>query len=133
MTQETVNQDSANTTTTALPTAQDLTLPELPAAPQDATNTPELPAPSQEKKVNRQVLQGKVVSDKMHKTIVVEVEYRKKHPLYKKAIRRTARFKAHDEENTCKMGDVVRIEESRPISKEKHWRLLEIVQKGVQI
>jgi small subunit ribosomal protein S17 len=86
-----------------------------------------------EKKVNRLVLQGKVVSNKMHKTIVVEVEYLKKHRLYKKAIRRHARFKAHDENNECNMGDVVRIEESRPISKEKHWRLLEVVKKGVQL
>ena len=86
-----------------------------------------------EKKVNRLVLTGKVVSNKMDKTIVVEVEYLKKHRLYKKAIRRHARFKAHDQDNTCKVGDLVRIEESRPISKEKHWRLLEIVQKGVQL
>lgn len=86
-----------------------------------------------EKKVNRLVLQGKVVSDKMNKTIVVEVEYLKKHRLYKKAIRQHARFKAHDEDNTCKTGDLVRIEESRPYSKDKHWRLLEIVQRGVQL
>ncbi len=97
------------------------------------TETPAATPAAQEKKVNRLVLQGKVVSDKMAKTIVVEVQYLKKHRLYKKAIRRTARFKAHDEENTCKNGDIVRIEESRPISKDKHWRLLEIVQKGVQL
>jgi small subunit ribosomal protein S17 len=95
------------------------------------TVTDESAAPA--KKVNRLVLTGKVVSNKMDKTIVVEVEYLKKHRLYKKAIRRHKRFKAHDEENTCKTGDVVRIEESRPISKEKHWRLLEIVQRGVQL
>jgi small subunit ribosomal protein S17 len=82
-------------------------------------------------KSNRLVLQGKVVSDKMDKTIVVEVEYLKKHRLYKKAIRRHNRFKAHDENNTSHMGDIVRIEECRPISKEKTWRLIEIVQKGV--
>jgi small subunit ribosomal protein S17 len=82
-------------------------------------------------KSNRLVLQGKVVSDKMDKTIVVEVEYLKKHRLYKKAIRRHNRFKAHDENNTSHMGDIVRIEECRPISKEKTWRLVEIVQKGV--
>ncbi|HEX2915063.1 MAG TPA: 30S ribosomal protein S17 [Chloroflexia bacterium] len=91
------------------------------------------PAADTEKKVNRLVLTGKVVSDKMDKTIVVEVEYLKKHRLYKKSIRRHARFKAHDENNDCKVGDLVRIEESRPISKEKHWRLLEIVQKGVEL
>ncbi len=91
------------------------------------------PVEASEKKVNRLVLTGKVVSDKMSKTIVVEVSYLKKHRLYKKAIRRHKRFKAHDEDNTCKVGDLVRIEESRPISKDKHWRLLEIVQKGVQL
>ena len=84
-----------------------------------------------ETKSNRLVLQGKVVSDKMDKTIVVEVEYLKKHRLYKKAIRRHNRFKAHDEKNTSRVGDIVRIEECRPISKEKTWRLVEIVQKGV--
>ena len=89
-----------------------------------ATATPET-------KSNRLVLQGKVVSDKMDKTIVVEVEYLKKHRLYKKALRRHNRFKAHDEDNTCQVGDIVRIEECRPISKEKTWRLVEIVQKGV--
>ena len=84
-------------------------------------------------KSNRLVLQGKVVSDKMHKTIVVEVEYLKKHRLYKKAIRRHNRFKAHDEDNTSHVGDIVRIEECRPYSKEKSWRLVEIVKKGVVI
>lgn len=90
-------------------------------------------APAPEKKVNRLVLQGKVVSDKMDKTIVVEVEYLKKHRLYKKSIRKNSRYKAHDENNECKIGDVVRIEESRPISKEKTWRMIEIVQKGVEL
>lgn len=83
-----------------------------------------------EKKVNRLTLQGKVISNKMQKTIVVEVEYLKKHRLYKKAIRRHVHFKAHDENNDAKIGDVVRIEESRPFSKDKTWRLVEIVQKG---
>ena len=82
---------------------------------------------------NRLQKVGTVVSDKMNKTIVVEVEYLKKHRLYKKSIRRSTRFKAHDEENTCKVGDVVRIEESRPISKDKSWRLVEIVKRGVQL
>ena len=88
-------------------------------------------ATAPETKSNRLVLQGKVVSHKMDKTIVVEVEYLKKHRLYKKAIRRHNRFKAHDENNTSHVGDIVRIEECRPISKEKTWRLVEIVQKGV--
>lgn len=90
-------------------------------------------APAAAHKTNKLVLQGKVVSDKMDKTIVVEVEYLKKHRLYKKAIRRHNRFKAHDEENSSHVGDIVRIEESRPYSKEKTWRLVEIVQKGVVI
>ena len=81
--------------------------------------------------VRRQEVVGEVISDKMNKTIVVEVEYLKKHRLYKKALRRHNRFKAHDEDNTCRVGDIVRIEECRPISKEKTWRLVEIVQKGV--
>ena len=97
------------------------------------TTTDENAAPATAKKSNRLVLTGKVISDKMDKTIVVQVEYLKKHSLYRKAIRRHKHFKAHDEENACKVGDMVRIEESRPISKEKHWRLLEIVQKGVQL
>jgi small subunit ribosomal protein S17 len=88
-------------------------------------------APATAHKSNKLVLQGKVVSDKMDKTIVVEVEYLKKHRLYKKAIRRHNRFKAHDEDNTSHVGDIVRIEECRPYSKEKTWRLVEIVQKGV--
>lgn len=86
-----------------------------------------------ETKSNRLVLQGKVVSDKMDKTIVVEVEYLKKHRLYKKPIRRHSKFKAHDEDNSAKIGDVVRIEECRPYSKEKHFRLVEIVKKGVDL
>lgn len=99
------------------------------AAPATAAPENQLPAPHK----NRLQKVGKVVSDKMDKTIVVEVEYLKKHPLYKKSIRRTSRFKAHDEANESKVGDTVRIEESRPYSKEKTWRLVEIVQKGVQV
>jgi len=95
------------------------------------TTTDAAPVTASATKSNRLVLQGKVVSDKMDKTIVVEVEYLKKHRLYKKAIRRHNRFKAHDEENTSHVGDIVRIEECRPYSKEKTWRLVEIVQKGV--
>jgi small subunit ribosomal protein S17 len=70
---------------------------------------------------------GTVVSDKMEKTIVVAVESVVEHPLYKKRIRRTRRFKVHDEDNTAHTGDVVRIGETRPISKEKSWRLLEVI------
>ena len=73
---------------------------------------------------------GKVVSDKMDKTIVVAIEDSVKHPLYKKIIKRTVKFKAHDEKNECKAGDRVRIMETRPLSKDKRWRLVEIIEKA---
>ena len=69
----------------------------------------------------KRILQGVVVSDKGNKTVIVNVERRLKHPLYKKTIRSSKRYAAHDEENRCKVGDVVRIVESRPISKTKSW------------
>lgn len=74
---------------------------------------------------------GKVVSDKMDKTIVVAVETYKKHKLYHKRIRYTKKFKAHDENNQAKIGDTVRIMETRPLSKDKRWRLVEIVEEAV--
>ena len=73
---------------------------------------------------------GRVVSDKMDKTIVVSIETSVKHPLYKKIVKRTSKLKAHDENNECKVGDRVRIMETRPLSKEKRWRLAEIVEKA---
>lgn len=73
---------------------------------------------------------GKVVSDKMEKTIVVAVEGSVKHPLYNKIIKRTFKLKAHDEENSSKIGDRVKVMETRPLSKEKRWRLVEIVEKA---
>lgn len=73
---------------------------------------------------------GKVVSDKMDKTIVVAIEDRVKHPLYKKIIKRTIKFKAHDENNECGIGDRVVIMETRPISKDKNWRLVKILEKA---
>jgi small subunit ribosomal protein S17 len=73
---------------------------------------------------------GQVVSDKMEKTIVVAVENLVEHPLYKKRVRRTSRFQAHDERGEAHAGDIVRIAETRPISKNKTWRLLEIVRKA---
>ena len=73
---------------------------------------------------------GKVVGRGMDKTAVVAVESRKAHSLYKKLIRRQARFKAHDDKNSCQVGDTVRIVESRPISKSKHWRVAAIVSRG---
>ncbi|MDH4269150.1 MAG: 30S ribosomal protein S17 [Dehalococcoidia bacterium] len=75
----------------------------------------------------RKVRKGIVVSNKMAKTVVVAVETRKVHPLYKKAIRLTKKYKAHDENNACKIGDKVKIVETRPLSKEKRWRVAEIM------
>ena len=73
---------------------------------------------------------GKVVSNKMDKTIVVAIEDSVKHPLYKKIIKRTVKLKAHDEKNECTIGDRVRVMETRPLSKEKRWRLVEIIEKA---
>ena len=73
---------------------------------------------------------GVVVSDKMDKTIVVEIRTRVKHPLYGKIMNRTISFKAHDENNECGIGDTVRVMETRPLSKDKNWRLVEIVEKA---
>ena len=78
---------------------------------------------------NRKVLVGKVVSNKMDKTIVVAVEEQLRHPAYGKIIKRTNKFKAHDEDNQCSIGDVVEIMETRPLSREKRWRLVGILQK----
>ncbi len=78
----------------------------------------------------RKVRRGYVVSDKMQKTVVVEVEDRVKHPLYDKIIRQTSKVKAHDEENTANIGDLVLIMETRPLSATKRWRLTEILQKA---
>ena len=72
---------------------------------------------------------GKVVSNKMDKTIVVAIEDHVKHPLYKKIVKRTYKLKAHDEENTCNIGDTVKVMETRPLSKDKRWRLVEVVEK----
>ncbi len=73
---------------------------------------------------------GKVVSNKMDKTIVVAIEDNVRHPLYKKVIKRTVKLKAHDENNECSIGDRVRVMETRPLSKEKRWRLVEIIEKA---
>jgi small subunit ribosomal protein S17 len=78
----------------------------------------------------RQQLVGRVASNKAEKTIVVVVESLKKHRIYKRRYKQTKRFYAHDEANTCQVGDLVRIEESRPMSKLKRWRLVEIVKRG---
>ena len=82
----------------------------------------------QEKKVR--TVEGRVISNKMDKTVTVEVERRVKHPVYKKYIRRSTKLHAHDEENTAKAGDLVRISETRPLSKLKRWRLVEILERA---
>ena len=79
---------------------------------------------------SRKTRVGKVVSDKMDKTIVVAVEDRVQHPLYKKIVKRTYKLKAHDENNECGIGDRVRVMETRPLSKDKRWRLVVIIEKA---
>jgi len=81
-------------------------------------------------RAGRKTRVGKVVSNKMDKTIVVAVETRVPHPLYKKIIRRTYKLKAHDESNECGAGDTVRVMETRPLSKDKRWRLIEVLEKA---
>ncbi|MDD2553146.1 MAG: 30S ribosomal protein S17 [Desulfotomaculaceae bacterium] len=86
-----------------------------------------------EKRGMRKVLTGRIVSDKMDKTVVVAVESLVRHPLYQRTIRRTKKFKAHDEENSCRIGDKVKMMETRPLSKEKRWRITEILERAEQI
>ncbi len=81
----------------------------------------------------RKTRTGLVVSDKMDKTVVVSVETLVRHALYQRTIRRTKKLKAHDEENSCRIGDKVRIMETRPLSKEKRWRIVEILERAEQI
>ena len=83
-----------------------------------------------EERGSRKTRVGVVVSDKMDKTIVVEIRTRVKHPLYGKIMNRTEKFKAHDENNECGIGDTVRVMETRPLSKDKRWRLVEVVEKA---
>ncbi len=90
---------------------------------QQAAQTPQTAARHQQKV-------GRVVSNKMNKTIVVVVESLKKHRIYKRTYKQTKRFYAHDEENTCSVGDIVRIEECPPVSKLKRWRLVEVIKRG---
>ena len=85
----------------------------------------------EEKRISsRKVRVGKVVSDKMDKTVVVAIADRVAHPLYKKIVGRTYKLKAHDENNTCGIGDTVNVMETRPLSKDKRWRVVEIVEKA---
>lgn len=78
----------------------------------------------------RKVRFGHIVSDKMEKTVVVAVETPRRHPLYRKTIKRVVKYKAHDKNNECRMGDKVRIVETRPLSKDKRWRVAEIMTRG---
>lgn len=80
----------------------------------------------------RKVRIGYVTSDKMDKTIVVSIVELVRHPLYGKAVKRTIKYKAHDEENTCKIGDRVKIMETRPLSKDKRWRLVEVLERAAE-
>jgi small subunit ribosomal protein S17 len=84
----------------------------------------------EETRGRRKTRVGKVVSDKMDKTIVVAIADNKKHPLYNKVVKTTYKLKAHDEENTCKIGDTVKVAETRPLSKDKRWRLVEVVERA---
>lgn len=79
----------------------------------------------------RKTMIGTVVSDKMDKTVVVAVETSVRHPIYKKTVKRTYKLKAHDEKNDCKTGDKVKVMETRPLSKDKRWRVVEIIEKAV--
>src|SRR5258708_8183268 len=94
---------------------------------------PQSAAEPAQKTVRHQQKVGRVVSNKMDKTIVVIAEVLKKHRIYKRTYKQTKRFYAHDEENACQVGDIVRIEESRPLSKTKHWRPVESVKPGIDI
>ena len=83
-------------------------------------------------RANRKIRIGYVTSDKMDKTVVVSIVEFVRHPLYRKAVKRTIKFKAHDEENTCKTGDRVKIMESRPLSKDKRWRVVEVIERAAE-
>ncbi len=97
---------------------------------QDLTTQPTATGRSQKPRTQKV---GRVVSDKMDKTVVVAVDYVRRHPLYHKRITRTSKFMAHDENNSAKPGDLVRIEETRPLSRHKRWIVREIVERAVQI
>ena len=89
--------------------------------------------PTAKPRGKRKVLMGKVVSDKMDKTVVVEITHRGLHPTYRKFVTRRKRYKAHDETNRCSLGDLVRIVETRPLSKEKRWRVQDILDKSATV
>lgn len=83
-----------------------------------------------EKTANPRTVVGRVISDRMDKSISVRVETREQHPIYKKYVRRSSKFHAHDTDNACRIGDLVRIEECRPLSKTKTWRLVEVIERA---
>ncbi len=97
------------------------------------TPAPEAAAATAEKRANRKERVGEVIANKMAKTIIVRVERRYPHPKFKKVVTGYKKFYAHDEKNEAKVGDRVRIEETRPISKTKRWRLVEVVERGVEL
>ncbi|MCL4465642.1 MAG: 30S ribosomal protein S17 [Chloroflexi bacterium] len=88
---------------------------------------------TEEKKAIIKTKTGRVTSDRMQQTVVVEVETTKRHPIYGRTLRQRTRFKAHDEQQDAHVGDVVRIEETRPLSREKRWRVVEIVRRAEQL
>jgi|SRR5579871_1246542 len=120
------------------PTEAPAPVAEAPVAvsPAPTAEAPAVSAPVAEKKAvdtgrgRRKVRVGQVISSKMQKTVVVAVESRKRHPLYGKFMKHTTKFKAHDEENTCGEGDTVEIMETRPLSKDKRWRVVRIVERA---
>ena len=125
---EAVEAEVTETAETPAPAAAETV--ETPA-PAPAANEPEaVEEPAQAGRNFRKTRIGVVVSDKMDKTIVVAIETHKRHPLYKKTIKRTYKLKAHDQNNECGVGDKVKVMETRPLSKEKCWRLVEIIEKA---
>ena len=120
---------------TAEPAAADTAPADKPKRPaarkaKSASETAPPPAAEGEARSRRKIRQGRVVSDKMTQTIVVAIDTAFRHPIYGKTIRRTTKFKAHDQNEECGVGDVVEIMETRPISKEKRWRVVRIVEKA---
>jgi small subunit ribosomal protein S17 len=98
-----------------------------------STGTTTTTATAEKKQGRRKILIGEVVSTKMAKTIVVEVHRQKAHPFYKRVVKRSKRFYAHDENATARLGDVVKIEETRPLSKLKRWQLKDVIRRAAQV
>ena len=112
-------------------TAEGSAAPEAPTVPEAATSAPAAQAePQADTRGRRKVRVGVVVSDKMDKTVLVRIDRRVRHPLYKKTVARASRLAAHDENNDAHVGDLVRVVETRPLSKSKRWRVVEIVERA---